>query len=373
MVSHSAVAGGMNNAIVSLIRHQPAEVDDISWVFLEDGPMMAFPDVPTSLIEAGRARELWKAPGTVARLRAAIREARADLVFAHVTKAHLYAGPAARLEKVPYMWWQQERYGQKPLMHQAAGRLRADAVLCAAEHTAAEQRKRFPKTPVVLVPLGVPADPAAPTHEHLENESVILGVVGRLQRWKRVELALRAMPAVLAALPGARLRILGDAAPGLDEDYPGELRAEAQRLGVAGSVDFLGHVEDGAAAIRELDVLVHCAEVEPFGLVPIEGMAAGVPVVVPDEGGPRETVREGIDGLRVDPTNSAAMAEAIVALARDPGRRARIGASGRERVLAHFTDELMARRAWRAASAVAGRRDPAAGATRTVDGAEDGG
>jgi glycosyltransferase involved in cell wall biosynthesis len=358
MISHSAVAGGANNVVVSLLRHAPADLEDASWIFLESGEMMGFADVPTALIDAGRARHFWKAPRTVSRLRRAIRESRADLVFAHVTKAHLYASVAARLEHVPYMWWQQERYGQKPVMHQVAGRLRAGVVLCAAEHTAAEQRVRFPKTPVAMVPLGVRVDPAAPGREHREKDAVVLGVVGRLQRWKRVELALRAMPAVLAALPGARLRVLGSAAPGLDEDYPAELEAEAEELGIADRVDFLGHVEDGAAAIRELDVLVHCAEVEPFGLVPIEGMIAGVPVVVPDEGGPRETVRQGIDGLRVDPTDRAALAEAIVALGRDADRRAQMGAAGRERALANYTDELMARRAWAAAAAVVAGRDP---------------
>jgi glycosyltransferase involved in cell wall biosynthesis len=367
MVSHSAVAGGTNNVIVSLLRRRPPEVEHAEWVFLEDGQMMGFPDVKTTLIESGRARELWKAPRTVVRLRRAIRDMRADIVFAHITKAHLYAGPAARLEGVPYLWWQQERYGQKPFMHQVAGRLRADAVLCAAEHTAEEQRARFPKTPVVLVPGGITTEDATTVRNHREADAVVLGIVGRLQRWKRVELALRAFKLVLATVPRAQLRVLGAAAPGLEEDYPDELRAEAQALGISRHVEFVESMGGGFAAIGELDVLVHCAEMEPFGLVPLEAMVQGIPVVVPDEGGPRETVRQGIDGFRVDPTDSKALAEAIVTLATDPARRTEMGTAGRQRVLAHYTETLMAKRAWRAALAVARGADPTVGAAQSTD------
>jgi glycosyltransferase involved in cell wall biosynthesis len=359
IVAHSGVEGGSNNTIFSLLEHRPPGVE-ATWVFLEDGPAIRRVDVPWALVPAGRAREVWKVRGTVRRLRAAIRETGAEVVFAHITKAHLYASVAARLEGVPYLWWQQERYGQKPLMHQVSGRLRADAVICSADHTAAEQRRRFPGTPVIRVHLGVPTDPLPPPREHGDRDELLLGVVGRLQRWKRVELAIRALPAVRAAVPNARLRVIGTAFPGLDEDYPGELRAEAERLGVAEAVDFAGHIDDGAGAIGGLDVLVHCAELEPFGLVPVEAMLHGVPPVVPDEGGPRETVRHGVDGLRVDPTDADALAAAIIELAKDPARRAKMGDAGRERVLARFTSERMAQRAWAVVAAVAARSDPRA-------------
>ena len=357
MVTHSGVAGGMNNVVSSLLRQRPPGTEGF-WVFLEPGPALDTAPVLHALVNAGRARELWKAPAVVGALRAAIRAARADLVFAHVTKAHLYAATAAWLEQVPYLWWQHERFGQKPLMHQAAGRLQAGAVICSADFTADEQRARFPATPVVRVHPGVAAHGLGPPREHRVRADVVIGIVGRLQRWKRVELAIRALPAVRAAVPRARLRVIGDAFPGLDEDYPAELRAEAAALGVIDAVEFCGEVADGAAAIAELDVLVHCAELEPFGLVPVEAMLRGVPVVVPDEGGPREIVREGIDGLRIDPRDTARLAAALVRLARDPALRVLMGAAGRARALAHFTEQRMAERAWAVAEAVAQGRDP---------------
>lgn len=154
MVSHTAAPGGMNYVIRELLTRAPAETE-IRWVFLEDGPDARRSPVPWALVDAGRAREVWRLPAVVGTLRAAIRAARADLVFAHVTKAHLYASIAARLEGVPYLWWQHELVSQKPLLHEVSGRLPAGAVICSADHTAAEQRRRWPRVPVERVYPGV--------------------------------------------------------------------------------------------------------------------------------------------------------------------------------------------------------------------------
>lgn len=347
MVTHSAAPGGMNNVVRGLLEHAP-EGTAAAWVFLEDGPVAARSPVPWAVIDAGRARHAWRAPRVVGSLRGAIRAHRADLVFAHVTKAHLYAAPAAALEDVPYLWWQHERVGQKPLMHELSGRLAAGAVICSAEHTAAEQRERWPGAPVRRVYPGAPATGA--THCHVTATDPVFGVLGRLQRWKRVELALRAFPEVREQLPGARLQVIGGGFPGLDEDYPAELQALA-----GDGVEFLGEVEDGQAAIAGLDVLVHCAELEPFGLAPVEAMLASVPVIVPDEGGPRESVRDGVDGLRLDPCDTPALAAAMVRLGADPALRTEMGEAGLVRANECFTVERMARDAWTIAAAVAAR------------------
>jgi len=78
---------------------------------------------------------------------------------------------------------------------------------------------------------------------------------------------------------------------------------------------------------------------EPFGLVPIEAMAHGRPVVASCRGGTRETVVHGETGLLVDTLDPVAMADAMLALWNDPPRCGRLGAAGRERYLEHFTLE----------------------------------
>jgi glycosyltransferase involved in cell wall biosynthesis len=298
-------------------------------------------------VASGRAREVWKAPAVVRALRGEIRRSAADVVMGHVTKAHLYAWAAARRERRPYLWRQPERRSQKPLLHEIAGRLPAAAVICSSDFTAAQQR-RWRATPVHRVYPGCETDAiGTPRVHHARSaDAPLLGIVGRLQRWKRVELALRAMPSILAHAPGAQLRVIGGVAPGPDAGYLEELQREAGRLGIDAAVRFEGAVDGAARAIAELDVLVHCAEAEPFGLVVVEAMLRGVPVVAADEGGPRESLRDAVDGRLVDVRDGAALAAAVAELLDDPERRTRIGAAARARALERFTAERAAREIW---------------------------
>ena len=365
LVSHTGAAGGSNQVLLALLRHRPEGMEP-ACVFLDDGPTPAAVrelGVPAAVVIAGRAREAWRFPGVVRRLRGAIRAHRADLVFGHVTKAHVYSSPAAALEGLPYLWWNHELPGQKRALHALSARLAAEAVITSSEFTARMYRDASPLTPVICVHPGVEADRFRETHVHATSTAAVAGTVGRLQRWKRIELGLAALPLVLEGQPAARLRVIGDASPTLDAGYPDELSATAARLGVAGAVDFTGHVDDVPAAMRALDVLVHTAEGEPFGLVLVEAMLSGVPVIAPHEGGPAEIVRDGVDGLLVDVTDPGVLADAILSLARDPARRRLLGAAGRTRALERFTAERMAAEAW------AITRDVAAG--RPVDAAPD--
>ena len=74
------------------------------------------------------------------------------------------------------------------------------------------------------------------------------------------------------------------------------------------------------------------SRVEPFGIVVLEAMRAGLPVIVSRRGGAPDIVREGIEGLVVDPEDTAALAAALERILDDPQLAARFGAAGRERV-----------------------------------------
>jgi glycosyltransferase involved in cell wall biosynthesis len=186
-----------------------------------------------------------------------------------------------------------------------------------------------------------------------EGAPPTVGTVGRLQRWKRVELLLDAAPRLLIAEPNVRFLVVGGGDPAVDPDYPEELQRRAQTLRIAEAVTFTGHVAEAGDRIASLDVLVHTARLEPFGLVITEALARGVPVVAPRDGGPAEIVRDGVDGLLVDPEDPDALAAAILALLRDPERRRRMGAAGRARVSERFTEARMAEQAWRLAGRIA--------------------
>jgi glycosyltransferase involved in cell wall biosynthesis len=345
LVSHSAERGGAATVLLGLLRHRPPDVEP-ACVFLADGPAraaVAALGVPTALLDAGRARELWRAPRVVRVLRGAIRAHRADVVFAHVSKAHLYASPAAWLEGLPYLWWQHATPRPRDAMEQVARRLPAAVVICSSDLAAASQRALGPGARVVRIHPGLDAPGAA---EPALRTGLRVGMLSRLQRLKRIELVLAAVPAVVDAVPGARFEIAGGASAAFDADYPAELQARVRALSIADAVRFAGEVDDGSAFVRQLDVLVHAASAESFGLVYVEAMLAGVPVVAPDRGGGTEVVRDGIDGVLVDVEDPSALAGAIVGLLRDDERRARLGAAARMRAEREFTAARMAQETW---------------------------
>ena len=158
-----------------------------------------------------------------------------------------------------------------------------------------------------------------------------LGYLGRVEVQKGVDTAIGA----LARLPNARLSVIGEGHP----EYSEELRAEAARLGCEDRLEFLPFrsTQELPAAYAELDaVLFPVRWNEPWGLVPLEAMAVGRPVVATARGGPSEYLRDGENALVVPADDPAALASAIERLAADERLRARLRDGGR-RTAHHYT------------------------------------
>jgi len=138
---------------------------------------------------------------------------------------------------------------------------------------------------------------------------------------------------VRSDLPGVTLEIAGDGA--LEAD----LRATVNRLGLGDLVTFLGLVPQVAAVFERAEVVVVPSLGEGFGMVALEAMERGRPVIASAVGGLPEIVDDGRTGLLVPVSDSEALAEAIRGLAGDTTRTAAFGAAGRERALTEFTQE----------------------------------
>ena len=207
-----------------------------------------------------------------------------------------------------------------------AAAARADLVICLTRAVAAD--------------LGVPG--AAVVHPGIDARRFEPGAggdgalfLGAIVPWKRPELALEA--ASLAEVP---LTVAGAPLDHEGEALLARLRERAERPDLAGRVRFEGTLADPRPALAGAGCLLHCADREPFGLALLEAMAAGVPVVAPDAGGPAEIVDPGC-GAVYPPGDAAAAAAAIrrVLADRDEfGRRARL------RVESEFALDVMQER-----------------------------
>lgn len=168
----------------------------------------------------------------------------------------------------------------------------------------------------------------------------LVGMIARFQRVKGHDIFQQMARRVLAQMPEARFVVAGENVFGVskDEAYKQSiLQAAREDPALSAALAYLGFWEDAREVIAASDVIVCPSRFESLGMVHLESMAMARPVVSMDNGGPAETVVEGETGFLVPPEDPDALAERVVRLLRDPALRARMGAAGRERVLAHYT------------------------------------
>lgn len=295
-------------------------------------------------------RFAWNYPGAVRRLAAFIRRERIGLV--HTNTIHnLYGVMAARLARVPHVWHFREIVWQSGLLRRVelwmARRWSARIIVTSRAIASMYGPERRWPVQLVRVPNGVeetrfaPGD--APDVRRVLGAGpadVLIGIACRLDAWKGVDDFLAAAARVARERPHARFAVVGGAIIG-QEAYADALARAAGALGLDGRIVFTGWrfgPSDMPDVHRAFDVTVLASrEPEPFGLVVIEAMATGRPVIATAHGGPLDIVEDGRTGLLVPPRDVDAMAAAIVSLVDDPARRARMGQHGRARVLAHYT------------------------------------
>ena len=176
----------------------------------------------------------------------------------------------------------------------------------------------------------------SPLAEQGQEGTVKFLFVGRLVYYKGVDVLLRAFEKV----PNAELFIVGSG------PLRAELEAEAERMGKAGAVHFLSGLSDEQlkACYRDCDVFVlpSIARSEAFGLVQLEAMAFGRPVINTNlpSGVPYVSL-DGKTGLTVPPEDAQALADAMCALAEDAALREQYGRAGYERVCTEFSEQHM--------------------------------
>ena len=161
--------------------------------------------------------------------------------------------------------------------------------------------------------------------------------VGRLHEQKGLDVLLRALTR-LRSTPQPAVNLVGT---GPFED---KLRALAQRLGVAGAVEFTGTTESVMSVLREADLFVLPSRAEGLSNALLEAMAAGLPVVASAIPGNRDVIDPGTNGLLFDSEDPEALADALQRLLADGGLRRRLGREARKTVEERFALETVAAR-----------------------------
>ena len=285
----------------------------------------------------------------VAGLVRAVRAYRPDLVHAHSSKA----GAVARLARAfvpgtPVVYtphgYAHAGYFESRAQRQAyalaeraltplASRI---VCVCDAERRLALGLGAGHRARLVYNGIDAPAEvPVHPQVAALRERGPVIATVTLLRPGKGIDTLLDAMPAVLAAHPGAQLVIAGG---GAERE---RLEERARARGVAAAVHFLGFVPETTGVVRAADVFVSSSWAESFPYVVLEAMALGRPIVATRVGGLSEAVQDGDSGVLVAPRDSGALARAVGGLLSEPAAADAMGARARSRVTTRFTRERM--------------------------------
>ncbi|KIQ12895.1 glycosyltransferase [Curtobacterium flaccumfaciens] len=202
---------------------------------------------------------------------------------------------------------------------------------------------------ISVVPCGVDVSlfrPDGPVEERDRPLRVL--TASRLVQRKGVGTTIAALAALVEQGRDVELVVVGGAgvagADLVDDPEYQRLDALARSLGVRDHVTFRGQLgqQDMPPVYRSADVVVCAPWYEPFGIVPLEAMACGRPVVASSVGGLIDTVVEDATGLHVPPRDERAVAEAVGALLDDPERREGCGRAGRQRAESRYTWQKVA-------------------------------
>ena len=332
-LTHSGVLGGAERSLLDLVAAWPVEH---RLMVLAEGPMAEMARARGIAVDVeplgalGAVKRESGAPGLgaladVARLATKVAAAAKamDVIHANSQKGFVVAAAAGLLARRPVVWHLRDIL---TTAHFSATNIRAAVMLANAR--AAAVIANSAATAAAFVDAGGRADRVHVVHNGLDaarfnavsdadisamrvaleaNDACVLAVCARLAPWKGQHVVI----ASLEQLPDAHAWIIGAALFGEDA-YAAGLHAQAESLGVADRVRFLGAREDVPTLLRASDIVVHSAvDAEPFGRVVVEGMLARRPVIASDAGGVREIVRHGETGWLVPPADPAALAAAV--------------------------------------------------------------
>jgi glycosyltransferase involved in cell wall biosynthesis len=325
-------------------------------VFLEDGPLVAecrTPTTSTSVVDARRLRNIVQYTRTVRAIAQRARSFQADAILGWMSKGHLYGGMAALLAGRPAFWFQLGLPADIHWMDRLAALIPSVTILTCSQAGAQMQEALWPHRETAVVHPGTDLDQFSPDRLpdrqtvraalDLPAKAPVITLVGRLQRWKGIHVFIESMVHVIERYPDARGVIVGGE-HALEPDYRSYLERLIRRLNLDHVVRMVGFQSNVPEWMHAADVVVHASDREPFGIVVIEAMALGKPVVATDTGGPPEIITSGKTGRLTPFGNAEALSDGILKYLDDPETARDIGAAGQRRAheftVQHYFDSI---------------------------------
>lgn len=329
-------SGGAERVAAILCNHWAAKGWDVTLATLDDGTAPAFYPVTREVDRAalGLPRNglvaRWRDTlGRVGRVRRLMRELRPDAVLSFIDETNVIALLAARGSGIPVVVAERidPSVHRIPLRWSVLRRWtypQARAVVVQTAAAAAYVSEAW-GIRALVVPNPVPRPPGRAPRAAGDGTRRRIVAMGRLEPQKGFDLLVAAFASIATERSGWDLAILGDG-PG----RPAIERSIRDR-GLEGRIALPGRTSDATGELARSDLFVLSSRFEGFPNALCEAMAGGLPVVAFDcPSGPREIVRDGVDGVLVPAEDVAALAAALAKLTADEGLRASLAARAPE-------------------------------------------
>ncbi|MFN8451228.1 MAG: glycosyltransferase family 4 protein [Anaerolineae bacterium] len=340
---HSPYWGGASDYLLTLAQHLGGAEYRFTALFPCDGEAaerFRIAGIETAALPGGQSGYRVQDIPAVWR---AIRQYQPDVVYGNTfCGGTRNVGIAARLAGRPFIWHIHEILrGDEPLRHRVFLRL-AQAIAVPSEASAASIRNILPAgVPVRLIlnPVDVETIAAAASTRaqaraalreslNVAADRPILLSMGRINPDKGLDYLLRIAAGVIHGCPDALFLVLGSTTPD-NQHYFDQLMQMRRELGLQATRPLQAFRRSIVPVLyRRADMLVHTARTEPFGRVLVEAMAAGLPVVAFDAGGPGEILKDGETGYLVRDFDIDRYTARVIDLLQDAPLREQIGRRG---------------------------------------------
>lgn len=262
-----------------------------------------------------------------------------EIIHAHLARDYPLAAFAARLAKKPFVLTRHVLFPlkrlQKLVLKKVGGIVAPSNAI--AESLAAQNI--FPPDKIEIIRYGINVEHFSP-REKTPREIFTVGTIGHLAPIKGHDVFVRAAAIVLQKRENIRFIIVGE-----DKSHSGKNRRELEdliaRLNLKSKIELAGWTDDVRPFLQKFDLFVSAARAEAFGLVIVEAMLAGLPVVATRSEGALEIIEDGASGILVPNESAEILATAILELFRHRHKREHLIENGRRRVEEHFSLERM--------------------------------
>jgi glycosyltransferase involved in cell wall biosynthesis len=271
-----------------------------------------------------------------------------DIVNANTFDAMAVMAPGARFMGVPILW---TCHGWWPVGRPSGIFINAFAnrVIAVSDFVENKLRKEGHVNPskIVKIPLGI--DPKKYISNNASRQALrrefgipdgmpLIGMIGRFQRIKGHHIFVETAQKVLKIRPDACFLLVGAKAFGSQEesDYYEEVMGMIRGAGLENKIILTGFRQDIPEILGAIDLLLITSETETFGMVVLESMAMGTPVISCAKGGPEEIIDNGRTGVLIKGQDTVELARNVVYLLKNPDIRFKMGAQGREAVSARY-------------------------------------